>query len=243
MHRITFPLLLAIGHAACAPLAHASTRALISESQVLGASARQFEELKKNNIAALDKNFASKATCIANALIKAIPAEKQILEISWSVHVFEDPSPNASTFPTGHIVINSGLGAVAKNQDEIAAAISSPIASALLSHTHKKINRRMEAQVLAMPNGMSPLQQHAFDKRETEIAAQEAIDADDLGRQLAAAAGFAPEGSLVVLEALAGKQPKSKLLYEPRVAAARAWLESNTRNSSAPSKPCSAALQ
>lgn len=243
MYRITFALILLIGQASLAPQAFANTRALISEAQVRTASAKQFEELKKNSIAALDKSFASKATCIANALIKAIPTERQLPEVSWSVHVFEDLSPNVSTLPTGHIVVYSGLGAVAKNQDEIAAAISSPIASALLRHTYKKLNRRMEAQIRSLPNGMSPLQQYAFDKRETEISAQEAIDADDLGRQLAGAAGFAPEGSLTVLEALSGKQANLRMTYEPRVAAARAWLEANPPNSSAPSRPCSAALQ
>ncbi len=231
-------LFLALGYLALPTPAHAQTISLVSEAQIQTASAMQFDQLNRSKVSALDQAFASRVKCIANALVNAVPPNRQLPNMLWSVHVYEDPSTNVSTFPTGQIIVNSGIGTVAKNQDELAAAMSSPLASAVLQHARKRILRRQEAQLRALASGQIPPQQYPLEKREAEITAQENIDADDLGRSIMVSAGFNPQGSLTVLESLADKQANTRSGYEPRLAAARRWLERPLSSPRTQSKPC-----
>lgn len=231
-------LFFTLGYLALPAQVPAQTASLVTESQIQTASAIQFDQLNRSKVSAKDQAFASKVKCIANALVNAVPPDKQLPDTLWSAHVYEDPSTNVSTFPSGQIIINSGIGTVAKNQDELAAAISSPLASAVLQHAKKRILRDQDAQLRALASGQLPSQPYPMEKREAEITAQENIDADDLGRSIMVSAGFNPQGSLAVLESLANKQTNTRSAYQSRLAAARTWLERPSSSVRAQNKPC-----
>lgn len=218
--------------------ANENPRSFVSEEQVRSAARNQFEEVNRRESPALDQAFSRRATCIAKALVTAIPSDRVDPRVNWSVHVYEATEANAYALPSGHIVINSGLAKVAANSDELASAIATPIAMVILKLAHKKVSRRVQAQIKAMPFGLSPTKHAEFDMQEAQIANAETLEADNLGRSIIKDAGFNPQAQLALLESLAASRPLLLKEYSPRIMAARTWLDQNPAREESSSKPC-----
>lgn len=144
--------------------------------------------------------------CVTDALIPHIPAA--YARSDWEVTVFDSEPVNAFALPGGKIGVYTGLLEVAENQDQLATVIAHEIAHVMSEHA----NERMSTQ-FATVIGLGALQVAAGDDPERQrmmaalgVGAQVGIilpfsrlhesEADEIGLEIMATAGFDPEQSV-----------------------------------------------
>ncbi|MFC3282810.1 M48 family metallopeptidase [Litchfieldella rifensis] len=148
------------------------------------------------------------AECVASALVAELPQQQRAQ--NWQIRVFEDDSANAFALPGGYMGINTGLLDIATNQDQLAAVIGHEISHVLANHANERVSTQSATQL-----GLSVLQSTAGIQNEQMLGllgagAQYGIllpfsrrhesEADILGLNLMADAGFDPRASLTLWE-------------------------------------------
>jgi len=130
-------------------------------------------------------------------------------QLPWDFHVVEDPSINAFAIPGGHVYVNTGLIAAAENASELAGVMAHEISHVTARHSTEQISRQYGLSVLAsVVLGQNPgaLQQIA-----AQIVAGGALarfsrdaerEADELGIQAMAKAGYDPHGMAAMFRVL-----------------------------------------
>ena len=130
-------------------------------------------------------------------------------QLPWEFHVVQDDSINAFAIPGGHVYVNTGLIKNADNAAELAGVMAHEISHVLARHSTEQLSRQYGLSVIAgAVLGQNPGQL-------TQIAAQivaggalarfsrEAEDeADRIGIQAMAAAGYNPAGMASMFEEL-----------------------------------------
>ena len=146
--------------------------------------------------------------CIVGAITRQLPPNWQS---GWETAVFVDPEPNAFALPGGKVGVYSGIFKVATTQDQLAGVIAHEIGHVISRHHEERITRQMGAQGAveligallgsrygagaqsAAVQGGGVLAQTGFllpGSREQES------EADVVGQQLMAQAGFDPRGAV-----------------------------------------------
>lgn len=65
---------------------------------------------------------------------------KEVQEINWKLYVVGNDVPNAMTYPTGEIVVFTGLLNQLKNLDELAVILGHEISHAVLRHSQERLS-------------------------------------------------------------------------------------------------------
>jgi len=201
-------LLLFLGACATSPLGR-DQLILFPDEQVAQMGITAFQELKQNTPLSRDSDVNSYVSCVANALTGVLDQDQASQPQQWEVSVFANEQVNAFALPGGKIGVYEGLLSVAENQDQLATVVAHEIAHVLARHSNERISTQYVtstglelASVLAGQN--TPAKQTLFGllglgaqvgvllpfsrKQETE--------ADILGLELMARAGFDPEQSV-----------------------------------------------
>ena len=140
---------------------------------------------------------------MTNAIVAQLPANARS---GWETAVFVDEDPNAFALPGGKVGVYTGIFKVARDQDQLAGVIAHEIGHVVSRHHDERITRQMGAQAgvqllgalagnygnLASQGG-SLLAQTGFLLPGSR--AQES-EADVVGQQLMAQAGFDPRGAV-----------------------------------------------
>lgn len=130
-------------------------------------------------------------------------------QLPWEFHVVQDDSINAFAIPGGHVYVNTGLIKTADSASELAGVMAHEIAHVLARHSTEQLSRQYGLSVIAgAVLGQNPGQL-------TQIAAQIVAggalarfsrdaerEADNIGIQAMAAAGFNPNGMASMFEKL-----------------------------------------
>lgn len=209
--------LLALG-VALAVSACATTTSPTGRTQYVGAvSQAQLDQLGADAFAQmkaeqpLSSNAGQKAyvACVVNALVQQLPANQR--QIAWESELFQDDSANAFALPGGKVGVNTGIFQVARNQDQLATVVAHEIGHVISRHHDERITRQQGAagalQVVgallgsrygegignAALQGGSIAAQAGFLLPGSR--AQES-EADVVGQQLMADAGFDPRESI-----------------------------------------------
>jgi predicted Zn-dependent protease len=218
---------------------------LVPESAVNATAAQQYAQMKQQaqsrRVLNVDAPQVQRVRGIAQRLIPhGRRFNPQAAQWQWEVNVIDAPQINAFCMPGGKIMVFDGLIDTLKlNDDELAAVIGHEIAHALLEHGRA----RMSEQVLkgvginlaAAYFGLSDIGTAALAQ-----AAQLAItlpysrshetDADLVGLELAARAGYDPRAALSLwrkMAAAAKGQPPQFLSTHPGHAQRIAEIERN----------------
>jgi len=192
---------------------------------------QSFEEMKKTEKVVTNTNINNYVSCIANAITKQVPASYGVNQ--WEVVVFESDQINAFALPGGHIGVYTGLMNVAKTPDQLAAVIGHEVGHVLANHSNERLSRDQ------LTNTGLGLANSAFDLAGVEnkelfmqglgLGAQYGItmpygrdqesESDEIGLDLMAKAGFTPQSSVSLWEAMAaasgGQQPMEFLSTHP----------------------------
>ena len=225
---------------ACAVAACATTTSPTGRTQVVGGVSQQelnqlgaqaFAQVKQEKPQTRDARQQRKVQCIVDAITRQLPPAWQG---GWETAVFQDNEPNAFALPGGKVGVYTGIFRVAQNQDQLAGVIAHEIGHVISRHHDERITRQMGAQgavqllgVLlgsrygegagnAAMQGGSVLAQTGFllpGSREQES------EADVVGQQLMAQAGFDPRGAVALwtnmITASSGSRPPQWLSTHP----------------------------
>lgn len=145
----------------------------------------------RGRILSADDPQTRRVRYIAGKLIRAVGIEPLQREINlhvrgyrfdWEVNVVRDPQINAFCLPGGKMIVYTGILAIAKNDDQVAAVLGHEVAHALAHHANERVARDEFGHV-------SFLRGKAYDR------AQES-EADHIGLFLMTFAGFNPEEAI-----------------------------------------------
>lgn len=200
---------------------------LMGPGQLDGMGTQAFAQMQAEKPLIREAGLNRYVRCVADALTAGLNSPYR-----WEVAVFRDDSVNAFALPGGKIGVNTGLLRVATNQDQLAAVIGHEIGHVLASHA----NERMSQQ-LALEGGLALLGSAAGspDSAGTRqvmqalgLGAQLGIlmpysrlhesEADRIGLDLMARAGFDPRESLALWRNMAregGAAPPEFLSTHP----------------------------
>lgn len=214
--------------AACAtsPLGRSQFK-LVSDSQVSKMGIASFAELKKETPASKNSAQVSYVNCVANAITRAVPSMNWNVSVptSWEVVLFDDDQVNAFAVPGGKIGVYTGLLKVATSQDQLAAVIGHEVAHVLAGHSAERVSQQYAAQagvtVAQATTGASGqlLSLGAQTFFLLPFSRTHETEADLLGMDLMAKAGFEPSASITLWQNMAkasgGKSPPQMLSTHP----------------------------
>jgi predicted Zn-dependent protease len=206
---------------------------LVPESMVNRTAAQQYAQMKQQATAQRRLNADAADVQRVRAITqRLIPQGARFNDAAqhwaWEANVIEAPTVNAFVLPGGKIMVYSGLiDRLQLTDDELAAVIGHEIAHALLEHGRARMSEALVKNVginlAAAYFGLSDLGATALAQ-----AAQLAVtlpysrghetDADLLGIELAARAGYDPRAAVSVWQKMAragGSQPPELLSTHP----------------------------
>lgn len=226
-------LITSIGLMACSASPTGRNQLLLfSNTEMSSLGAQSFEQMKKEIPISQDQKTNTYVQCVANAIIAQVP--KQSGFNTWEVIVFDSEQVNAFALPGGKIGVYTGLLNVATNQDQLATVIGHELAHVLASHSNERLSQSQLAnvglQITDVVLGASEYGQY----RDITMAAlgvgvqygvilpygrRQESEADILGLELMAKAGFDPKQSVELWKNMAkasdGKQPPELLSTHP----------------------------
>ncbi|GAB2511843.1 M48 family metallopeptidase [Lysobacter humi (ex Lee et al. 2017)] len=214
------PLLLALAIttlvAACAtttsPTGRTQRVGAVSQEQLNQLGAEAFAQAKATKPQSSNAQQTNYVRCVVNAVVRELPPNQQG---GWEVALFADNSPNAFALPGGKVGVNTGIFSVAKNQDQLAAVIAHEIGHVISRHHDERITRQAGAQtglgILGALIGSRYGQGAANTVGQLGGAAAQGLillpnnrtqegEADVVGQQLMARAGFDPRAAVNLWE-------------------------------------------
>jgi len=168
--------------------------------------------------------------CIANELLEFVPSS--VFEGEWEVVVFDDAQVNAFALPGGKIGVYTGLLGVAVNQHQVAAVVGHEIGHVIARHGNERMSQSAAAsftqQGIAAILQSNEVAQTPLIMQGLGLATQlgtlsysrdHETEADIIGLDLMARAGFQPQESVELWKNMAanssGEKPPEFLSTHP----------------------------
>lgn len=202
----------------------------VSQAQLDQLGAQAFAEAKAKQKLSTDARQNAFVRCVVDAITRELPAGWQT---QWDVALFVDDSPNAFALPGGKVGVNTGIFTVARNQDQLAAVIGHEIGHVVSRHHDERITKQQGTSTLLGIG--SAILGGAYGSGAANAASQvggaaaqtfyllpnsrtQESEADVVGQQLAAKAGFDPRQAVNLWEnmiAAGGSRPPQWLSTHP----------------------------
>ena len=214
--------------AACttSPLGRSQLK-IMPRHEVDEAGAMAFSEILRKKPVYRDSEINAYVLCVTRELTAQLSGPAARLQ--WQVAVFDDLSPNAFALPGGRIGVNRGMLRVARTQ--LAAVVGHEIAHVQAEHANERMSASYATSSAlglgaAAASGVDPAYGHAVNLLGT--GAQLGVlmpygraherEADLMGLDLMARAGFDPDASIVLWQRMAelsGPKPPEFLSTHP----------------------------
>ena len=192
---------------------------LVSEQQAIGASrqayVQEMDKYRKAGKLVTDPRLLKRIEIITGRLVaQAVKMRPETARWEWSVEVIDEPKTvNAWCMAGGRMAIYTGLiQKVDPTDAELAQVMGHEIAHALANHTAERMSVAMASQVGVLAAGIL-LEQSAQSMAATATAAQLAVnlpnsrtaetEADRIGIELAARAGYDPKAAVTLWQKMA----------------------------------------
>lgn len=183
---------------------------LFPESQMAQMGAASFTTLQESQKVDTSPRNNAYVNCIVNALIPELNAIAPAMRSTqWEVKVFANETPNAFALPGGKIGVHTGMLTVAQNQHQLASVIGHEIGHVWAKHSNERVS-----QSFATQTGLQLAAVAAGDMTSEKqqllgllgVGAQVGVllpfsrkhetEADEIGLELMAHAGFDPRQSV-----------------------------------------------
>jgi predicted Zn-dependent protease len=208
---------------------------IVSESQAIASSRQAYVQemgkYKKEGKLVTDPRVINRVKVITERLVaQAVKTRPDSAKWEWTVEVVDDPqNVNAWCMAGGRMAIYTGLLLkVDPTDDELAQVMGHEIAHALANHTAERMSVAMASQLGVVAAGIL-LDQSASTIAAGAAAAQVAVnlpnsrqaesEADRIGIELAAKAGYDPQAAVTLWQKMAavggGKGPPQFLSTHP----------------------------
>jgi predicted Zn-dependent protease len=197
---------------------------LVSSEELNQASAQGYAKLKAEaaakGILNKDRALLARVTAIANRLA---PQTRTFREDApgwnWEVNVISSPQVNAFCMPGGKIMVYSGIVDKLKlSDDELAFVLGHEMAHALREHSREQVSQAAAAQtaiglgaaLLGLGQGAASLANIGYEAFiATRFSRGDEAEADRIGVELAARAGYDPRASVAVWQKMAAASTSS----------------------------------
>jgi predicted Zn-dependent protease len=198
---------------------------LFSEEKIAEMGVQSYQQMKQEE--PIDNSTADNryVKCVADAITNVTGGE-------WEVTVFKDDQVNAFALPGGKIGVYSGLLDVAKSDDQLAAVIGHEVGHVLADHGNERVSQQAATQgglqvVSAFLGGsggggnqavMSALGLGAQVGILLPFSRTQESEADTIGLELMARAGFDPRESVALWQNMAaagGEKPAEFMSTHP----------------------------
>ena len=176
----------------------------VSQQQLDQLGEQAFAEAKQKTPQSRDARQNAYVGCVVNAVVRQLPSPWD--QQRWDYALFENAEANAWALPGGKVGVYTGIFKVATNQDQLAAVVAHEIGHVIARHHDERITRQLGAagavQLLGSlagdysqiaTQGGSLFAQAGFLLPNSR--AQE-TEADVVGQDLMAKAGFDPRGAV-----------------------------------------------
>ncbi len=202
-----------------------SQLAFMPDNEVDARGLQAFDNLKNEKAISSNEREIQFVQCIADAITREVDGE-------WEVVVFDDSTLNAFALPGGKIGVHTGLINLVDNQDQLASVIGHEVGHVIAKHSNERMSQKMGTQlgvslVTAVAAPQTAMGQTAISL--LGIGAQYGVimpfsrlhesEADIIGIELMAKAGFDPAESITLWQKMAqanqGAQPAEFLSTHP----------------------------
>lgn len=170
--------------------------------------AQSFDEMKQNLPISKDKKLTQFVQCVADAITPFV--DKDAHSGDWEVVLFDSEQINAFALPGGKIGVYTGILNVTENQDQLAAIMGHEVGHVIANHSNERMSSSSLAQVgLQVANiGLSGQDQQTqgMIMAGLGLGVQYGVlmpygrsherEADIIGQQLMAQAGFKPQAAV-----------------------------------------------
>ena len=233
------PLLLALALttalAACAtttsPTGRTQYVGAVSQEQLDQLGEQAFAEAKAKTPLSRDSRQVAYVGCVVNAIVRQLPEPWN--RQRWDHALFENAETNAWALPGGNVGIYTGIFKAARNQDQLAGVVAHEIGHVVSRHHDERITRQAIASGLLQVGGAVAGARYGEGVGNAvtqggSIAAQAGFllpnsrdqesEADVVGQQLMARAGFDPRGAVALWQNMAaagGARPPQWLSTHP----------------------------
>jgi len=236
MRKLLLGLAIAVAVAGCATMTSPTGRTqyvgAVSQAQLDQMGEQAFAETKAKTPQSKDSKQVAYVRCVVDALVRELPADSG-QGTAWDTAVFVNDEPNAFALPGGKVGVYTGIFKVAKNQDQLAAVIGHEIGHVIAHHHDERITRQLAAQGLLGVAGELAGSRWGEGAANTTtqlggMAAQgffllpnsreQESEADVVGQQLMAKAGFDPRAAVNLWQnmiAAGGSRPPQWLSTHP----------------------------
>ena len=198
---------------ACATTATGRKQLLLVPEDELSAMGEQaFQQIKQEQPIASEPGITRYVRCVTAAVVRAAGEGPS----KWEVVVFEEESPNAFALPGGKIGVHSGLLEIANTEDQLAAVLAHEIAHVTQGHSNERVSQAFVAEgglaaaSLALGGGGT---EHDLAMAALGLGAQVGVlmpfgraqesEADVIGLEYMARAGFDPRGAVALWKNMA----------------------------------------
>jgi len=208
---------------------------LVSEESAIAASKEaylaQMNELGTAGKLVTDPAVTGRVDRITGRLVaQAVMLRPETAQWEWSVEVIDDPETiNAWCMAGGRMAIYTGLiNQIMPSDDELAQVMGHEISHALANHTAEKMSVAMATQIGVAGAGLFGGDNAGLVMGAAALAAQYAIElpnsrtaeteADEIGIQIAAKAGYNPSAAVTLWEkmgAIGGEGPPQFMSTHP----------------------------
>jgi predicted Zn-dependent protease len=209
---------------------------LLPSSQMDQLGVQAFQQMKAQTRQEADPQTNAFVHCVADAIVGAIPSNlRGEAPSKWEVVVFEDETPNAFALPGGKIGVHTGMMKLAKTDAQLAAVIGHEVGHVLAEHGNERVSQGLAAQsgmallsILAATDDEGKARKRQLLLGLIGLGAQVGVllpfsrthesEADQMGIDLMARAGFNPQESVTLwenMEKAGGQQPPEFLSTHP----------------------------
>ena len=202
---------------------------LFPDAEMAKMGATAYDQMKQEMKVSSDAAANAYVKCVARAV--AAEVQGTYAGASWEVTLFEEPTANAFALPGAKIGVHTGLLEVARNQSQLATVLGHEVAHVLAEHGNERVSTQFAAQaglgfVDTLSGEPSPMKTQLMGLLGLGVQvgailpfsrAQER-EADQLGLDLMARAGFEPRQSVRLWRNMAsagGGQPPEFLSTHP----------------------------
>jgi predicted Zn-dependent protease len=192
---------------------------LVSEDQAISASRQAYVQeigkYKQEGKLVADPRLLNRVEVITERLVaQAVKMRPDSAKWQWSVQIIDEPKTvNAWCMAGGRMAVYTGLiQKVDPTDDELAQVMGHEIAHALANHTAERMSVAMASNVGAMAAGVlsdNPGQTMALAAAAAQLAVQmpnsraSESEADEIGIELAARAGYDPRAAITLWQKMA----------------------------------------
>jgi predicted Zn-dependent protease len=244
-----------IGVALCSALALSCATSPTGRTQVLLMDPNEMAEMGQAAFVQMqgevpkstDAARTAYVRCVATSIIEILtPADLRGLPVrDWEIELFADDTANAFALPGGRIGVHTGLLEVATNQDQLAAVLGHEVAHVLAQHGNARVSNSQLAQsgmsmaAIFLGNGDPAAQQQMMGLLGAGVqygvlmpfGRGDESEADKMGLDLMARAGFDPRESVTLWEnmgrASGGQAPPEFMSTHPSHTTRIGDLEAN----------------